>query len=154
MIGELDEEQIDQVLRTETVGRIGCHAEGRTYVVPVTYAYEDGCVYGHSRPGRKLSMMRANPHVCFEVDHVDDMAHWRSVIAWGRFEPLHGQDAEEGMQILLRRLVPLVTSETAGPVHSVREPRPSEHPWHGPGEPEGVVYRIRLTAKTGRFEKR
>jgi nitroimidazol reductase NimA-like FMN-containing flavoprotein (pyridoxamine 5'-phosphate oxidase superfamily) len=28
-------------------------------------------------------MMRANPHVCFEVDHRENLANWRSVVAWG-----------------------------------------------------------------------
>ena len=40
MIGELNEEQIEQMLRGETVGRIGCHSSEQIYVVPVTYAYD------------------------------------------------------------------------------------------------------------------
>jgi hypothetical protein len=39
MTGELDEEQIDQLLRSEVVGRIACHDSGLIYVVPVTYVY-------------------------------------------------------------------------------------------------------------------
>ena len=35
-------------------------------------------------------MMRENPWVCVEVDHMDNLANWRSVIAWGRFEELGG----------------------------------------------------------------
>ena len=49
MLGELDAEQIEELLRAEVLGRIGCHADGRTYVVPVTFAYDGECVYGHSR---------------------------------------------------------------------------------------------------------
>ena len=40
MLGTLSSEQIEQVLRSEVIGRIGCHASGKTYVVPITYAYE------------------------------------------------------------------------------------------------------------------
>ena len=104
MLGTLTSEQIEQVLRTEVIGRIGCHLEGRTYVVPITYAYLDGAVYAHSAEGLKLQMMRMNPAVCFEVDHMDDMANWRSVIATGRFEELHGEAAKLGLQVLLARL--------------------------------------------------
>ena len=32
--------------------------------------------------------MRANPFVCFEVEDIDDLANWHSVIAWGVFEEL------------------------------------------------------------------
>jgi hypothetical protein len=40
-------------------------------------------VCGHSADGLKITMMRANPHVCFEVDHRENLANWRSVVAWG-----------------------------------------------------------------------
>ena len=46
MLGTLDAARIEALLGEEVVGRIGCHAEGRTYVVPITYVYADGCVYG------------------------------------------------------------------------------------------------------------
>ena len=58
------------------------HDAGRADVDPITYAYHDGAVYGHSTEGQKLHMMRADPYVCFEVEQIDDLANWRSVIAW------------------------------------------------------------------------
>jgi nitroimidazol reductase NimA-like FMN-containing flavoprotein (pyridoxamine 5'-phosphate oxidase superfamily) len=151
MLGELNQQQIDQVLRSEAVGRIGCHAEGKTYVVPVCYAYDGECIYGDTTEGLKLRMMRANPRVCFEVDHMDSLANWRSVIAWGTFEELGGEEASRVMQLLLNRYLPLLGSETG----------PSQRKEEGTGAPEAhmtgrtaVIYRIRLTEKTGRFEKR
>ena len=149
MLGTLTSEQIEQVLRTEVIGRIGCHLEGRTYVVPITYAYLDGAVYAHSAEGLKLQMMRMNPAVCFEVDHMDDMANWRSVIATGRFEELHGEAAKLGLQVLLARLAPLMTSESSTPSHG----RPEAHRADTAGH-TAVLYRVMLSEKTGRFEKR
>jgi len=35
MLGALNEDQIETLLRELPVGRIGCHADGITYVVPV-----------------------------------------------------------------------------------------------------------------------
>lgn len=88
MIETLPDEEIERTLREQFVGRIGCHADGRTYVVPVAYAYHDNCIYGHSIEGVKIRMMRKNPNVCFEVDRIDALSRWRSVIAWGHFEEL------------------------------------------------------------------
>jgi nitroimidazol reductase NimA-like FMN-containing flavoprotein (pyridoxamine 5'-phosphate oxidase superfamily) len=107
MIGALNESEIDDLLRAETVGRLGCSAEGRVYVVPVTYAFDDGCVYGHSGLGLKVRMMRANPAVCFEVDRIISQSNWQSVIAWGSYEELRGNDAIDGIERLLVRLRPL-----------------------------------------------
>jgi uncharacterized protein len=64
VIEELDEREIDACLRRQRVGRVGCHAGGRSYVVPVIYVWDGECVYVQSIEGRKIQMMRANPHVC------------------------------------------------------------------------------------------
>ncbi len=150
MLGELTSRQIEHVLLTELVGRIGCHARDRSYVVPVTYAYDGEAVYGHSALGMKIQMMRENPRVCFEVDHLDDMTNWRSVIAWGTFEELQGAKAEEATRFLSDRLAPFMVSATARNEHREAHPAP------GPStEVHGrplVVFRIVLTEKSGRYE--
>jgi len=150
MLGELSRDEIEHVLQSEVVGRIGCHADGRTYVVPITYAYDGTCVYGHSAAGLKVAMMRSNPAVCFEVEQVDDLANWRSVIAWGDFEELTGDEAVAGLRHLVDRLRPFMTSATAQPTHGLDGPaHQGDTAGHVP-----VLYRIRLTDRTGRFERR
>lgn len=150
MIGELNQEQIERLLRSEVVGRIGCHADGATYVVPMTYAYDGDYVYGHSAEGRKLRMMRENPKVCFEVDRLDDLANWQSVIADGTFEELHGEEAKQVMQFLMARYRPMLTSETSQPSPRMN---PTYRHHDGVDGQAPVVYRIFLVHVTGRFEK-
>ena len=143
MLGELTPTEIERVLRENVVGRIGCHASGQTYVVPVTYAYDGVDVYSHSRDGLKLRMMRENPHVCFEVDHMDGQANWSSVIAQGTFVELHGSEREQAKRVLLS------TMESRLPLGP---PGESVHPHDG--MIAATVYRIVLANKTGRFERR
>jgi nitroimidazol reductase NimA-like FMN-containing flavoprotein (pyridoxamine 5'-phosphate oxidase superfamily) len=144
MIETLDTTAVEELLREQVVGRIGMHASGRTYVVPITYVYDGAAVYAHSSDGKKLEMMRANPHVCFEVDDVRDLGDWRSVIAWGKFEELHGDDAARALGLL---------------VSGVQDLHPRGKAPDGPGGENGasfwdvVVYRIRLTEKHGRVEQ-
>jgi nitroimidazol reductase NimA-like FMN-containing flavoprotein (pyridoxamine 5'-phosphate oxidase superfamily) len=150
MLGTLTEAQIDHLLRSEAVGRIACATGGRVYAVPVTYAYDGTAIYGHTAEGLKVRMMRENPNVCFEVDHMQSMTNWRSVIAWGRFEELRGTAAAHAMGLLMDKLLPLMPSETAMP----HEGAPSDvHRADVAGHPV-VVYRIVISEKTGRFEKR
>lgn len=151
MLGVLSDEQVDRLLHAEVVGRLGCHADGRTYVVPVTYAYDGSAIYGHTSDGMKVRMMRQNPEVCFEVDRMENMANWQSVIAWGRFEELRGTAAAHAMGLLMDRLLPLIASETAAPPHG-RDP--SEVHRADVAGRHVVVYRIVIREKTGRFEKR
>lgn len=151
MLGDLSQDQIDRLLRAEVVGRIGCHAEQRTYVVPVTYVYDGSAIYGHTSEGMKVRMMRENPEVCFEVDRMENMANWRSVVVRGRFEELRGTAAAHAMGLLMDRLLPLTPSETAGPTHGI-EPS-AVHRTDVAGR-HVVVYRIVIREKTGRFEQR
>lgn len=149
MLGKLTDAQIEQVLRAECIGRIGCSDGRKIYVVPVTFVYHDGCIYAHSREGEKIRMMRKNPNVCFQLDAMDSMTNWRSVIVWGKYEELSSDsEREAGMKIMTDRLAPFHTSETVGP---------SKDPLRLPDVIEKslkpVAYRIRIAEKTGRFEK-
>jgi nitroimidazol reductase NimA-like FMN-containing flavoprotein (pyridoxamine 5'-phosphate oxidase superfamily) len=145
MIGELNKQEIEDVLLRANIGRIGCYAEGRVYVVPVSYAYDGQHVYAHSADGMKLRTMRANPHVCFEVEHIEDHAHWQTVVAWGTYEELGAADEDRAAQLLLARLGTQPASATA-----LKHPR-----FHGIAQESArtVLFRIRLTEKTGRFER-
>jgi nitroimidazol reductase NimA-like FMN-containing flavoprotein (pyridoxamine 5'-phosphate oxidase superfamily) len=142
MLGELTSGEIDGVFRSEAIGRIGCYAFGRPYVVPITYAYDGVAIYGHSREGLKLRMMRSHPTVCFEVERFESPSSWQSVIALGTFSELEPPAADIAMQLLRRRLAPLVASATSAP----------DGPWHPSGLP-WAVFRILLGERTGRFER-
>ena len=134
MIEELTEDEIDAFLRRQLIGRVGCHAFGRTYVVPVIYVWDGGCVYVQSIEGRKIRMMRANPEVCFEVDEYEaEDGSWRSVILDGVFEELEGTAAEAALALLVQRFIGRrrrATDRSTG-----RKP---------------VAFRIRATNVTGR----
>ena len=102
MIEELTGAEVDELLRDRTVGRIGCHADGVTYVVPVIYAYDGEAVYVASVEGQKTRMMRTNPRVCFEIDE-HEPGTWRSVVAQARYEELACAEAERALALLTER---------------------------------------------------
>ena len=88
MINELHPDEIESVLHRHHVGRLACLVAGEPYLVPITYAYRDGVLYGHTMPGQKLDAMRAEPRVAFEVDERWEADTWRSVVVRGVFEEL------------------------------------------------------------------
>ena len=87
------------------IARLGCHAGGVTYVVPLIYAYEDGAVVAVTTEGRKTAMLRENPRVCVEVDDydADGRGSWRSVIAYGTYEELSGAAIEPALALMRTR---------------------------------------------------
>lgn len=149
MLGQLSDEQIDELLKRQVTGRLGCHYNGITYIVPVNYFYKDNVIYVHSGPGKKIDMMRNNPEVCFQVDEIENVFRWRSVIAWGRFEEIiEANEQQQTMQELIHRIMSSVDTQGG-------------HPSHGITANESdvgttvnlIVYKIVIREKSGRFEQ-
>lgn len=146
MLGELTNQQIETLLQSECICRIGCHADGETYVVPVSYAYDGNSFFCHSADGLKTHMMRKNPDVCVEVEAMVDLANWRSVIAKARYVELEGDDARKALEFLVQRLLPIMASASSHPMHE-------QHAQDRRGL-KAVAFRLDLKDKTGRYEKR
>jgi nitroimidazol reductase NimA-like FMN-containing flavoprotein (pyridoxamine 5'-phosphate oxidase superfamily) len=135
---ELSRGEVEEFLLNQRIARLGCHAGGTTYVVPLIYAYEGGAVVAVTTEGRKTAMLRENPHVCVEIDEYDGNGSWRSVIAHGTYEELAGEAVEPALALMRERF-----ARTAG--------RPAEPRTLGPNV---VVLRISLTEITGRTVER
>jgi nitroimidazol reductase NimA-like FMN-containing flavoprotein (pyridoxamine 5'-phosphate oxidase superfamily) len=136
MIGVMSNEEIEATLRRHWVGRLGCSTNDRPYVVPIAYNYDGRYIYAYSALGRKIEIMRKQPLVCFEVDEIDGASVWRSVVAEAVYEELVG-DGERRVAIAYlngdeRVLVPRGL-DARSPI---------------------VVFRLRLTDWSGRFEQR
>lgn len=148
MLGKLNPDDVETLVKQQLVGRIGCHAKDVTYVVPISYAYDGAYIYGHTLEGMKVDMMRKNPKVCFQVDDTTDLANWQSAVLWGEFEELaEGPDRILALHKLTERRLPLISSET---MHLT-----SQWPFRDEdvSKISGIVFRILVTEKTGRFEK-
>lgn len=150
MLGQLTPEEMEEMLRNNMIGRLGCNDGELTYVVPVSYLFDNNTLLCHSRDGMKIALMRRNPQVCFEIDEIKDYNNWRSIIAWGIYQELtEEEDIEYARQFFTEYMLEMKTSENAAPPHLQQER------FHG-GMPEyipAIYYRIHLQKITGRFEK-
>ncbi len=103
-------QEMERLLREETIGYLGLSVGDEPYVVPLNYAYTDGRILFHcAMKGKKLDFLRRNPQVCFAVGrqsgevrrhtegdpcHVDS----DSVICYGRARIV--EDLEERRGVL------------------------------------------------------
>ena len=87
-------EELETIIRQATICRLGLCDQARPYIVPLNFGYNAGCLYFHSAAaGKKMDLLRKNPHVCFEFDEdcglvpATTACHWsmryRSVIGYG-----------------------------------------------------------------------
>lgn len=133
---ELDKGEATKLLTKCGLARLGCVDNGEPYVVPINYLFEDGVIYSHSLPGRKIDLLRTHPRACLQVDEIENDFEWRSVIAFGNFEEIRTpSDRKAALSKLLARF-PLLT-----PVESVMAT--------DAGSPDSVVFCIRVDRITG-----
>ena len=133
-ISKLSEKEAAGVLLRQTLGRLGCIAEGEPYVVPAHYFFDGENLYMHSLPGKKITALRANGRACLQVDEIHDSYHWRSVIAYGNYEEVNDERLRERTLAELYRRLPHLT-----PVESKMTP----------GQNEIIIFRLRVDRVTG-----
>ena len=149
MVGKLNNRQIEVIISEQMIGRLGCHNNDLTYVVPISYTYNGGCIYCITYEGMKLDIMRKNPKVCLEIDELIDMANWKSVICWGEFEELTKvEERKEALILMKNRLLPFISSFVThlSPTWPFIDKNVDKF--------KGIVFRVRLKEKTGRFESK
>jgi uncharacterized protein len=109
---ELPDEESLEVLARNHVGRMAFTFRDRVDIEPVHYVLEGDWIFGRTAPGSKTSTLAQHPWVAFEVDEVDGLFDWRSVVVRGTvifLDPAGGDlEASEWERAVnaLRRLIP------------------------------------------------
>ena len=135
---DLDPAECTALLARHNVGRMAFARKDRVDIEPIHYVFDDQWVYGRTQPGTKLEVLTHNRWVAFEVDEVDALFDWRSVVVKGGFYLLRADGSAQERKIydngvaILRRLVP----ETLTP----RDPLPDR----------AIVFRIHVDEMFGR----
>lgn len=110
---QIDNAQCLEILGRNHVGRIAYARQNQIDIEPVHYIYSDGWIFGRTSKGRKMEMTGYSwwP-VAFEVDEVEDLFRWHSVVVHGGFYaiPSRGSNWEveewtRGVE-LLRTFIP------------------------------------------------
>ncbi len=125
-----------KLFEKSSIGRLGCIVEGGPYVVPINFHLEGEHLYSHSLPGLKITGLRENPLACVQVDEILDDLHFKSAIAFGRFEEMQGEDARQEVLGKLLRRFPMLT-----PVESALA--------NDGSPPPVIVFRIKIDRFTG-----
>ena len=82
-VRELTRDECDALLARNHIGRIAFTFHDRVDLEPVHYVYSGGWLHGRTSPGTKLSTLRHHPWIAFEVDEVEGLYDWESVIVHG-----------------------------------------------------------------------
>lgn len=104
--------ECEKVLSRNHVARLAFSFHDRVDIEPVHYVYERGWMFGRTSPGSKLTTLAHSHWMAAEVDEIDGIFDWRSVVVRGAFYTVSpdvpGAEAEawaRGVE-LLRTLIP------------------------------------------------
>lgn len=149
MLGSLTPEQCRHLLSSIHIGRVACVFKGKPTVVPITYVFDGKDIYCRSYEGTKIRVMRRNPSVCFQVDHISSFRSWHSIIAWGKYDELTTPAEQKYVdKLFVERLGMYSLGET---VSLSREFDQRPHIVEKRLKP--VTWRIRVEDMAGRYEK-
>jgi len=135
---ELSRAECEEMLARNNVGRVAFSFHDRVDIEPVNYVFSEGWLHGRTSPGTKLSTLKHSPWVAFEIDEVEGLLDWRSVIVHGTVyipDPEgspRDRAAYESSLTILRQLTP----------HALEQDDPT--PWRD------VMIRLHLDEVTGR----
>jgi uncharacterized protein len=104
--------EVEEILRRNHVGRLAYARDSHIDIVPIHYVFDNGWIYGRTSPGTRIDMVGGWHPVAFEVDEIEDLFEWRSVVVHGGFYtiPEEGAPWEHDARMkavgLLRKLIP------------------------------------------------
>jgi nitroimidazol reductase NimA-like FMN-containing flavoprotein (pyridoxamine 5'-phosphate oxidase superfamily) len=136
---KLDRSEVHALLARNHVGRIAYAKGPHIDIEPVHYVYSEGWLYGRTSPGAKLEATGDSwwP-VVFELDEVEGLYRWRSVVIRGGFYTLDPERSawerdewEKGVEVL-------------------RRPEPETFTPLDPAPHRTVVFRIAVQEASGR----
>ena len=143
-VQELAVEECRKALVRASFGRLACARENQPYVVPISFAVDsDDDIYSFSMLGQKIEWMRNNPQVCLEIDSVNSLNDWISIVVLGRYEELpdipdYRRRRQRAYEILQNRAMWWQPGSVAVASH------------HDSRDLAPVFYRIKIEHLTGR----
>lgn len=117
LIRELSRDEVEDTINRNRVGRIAFSFHDRVDIQPIHYIYERGWLYGRTSEGEKIYTLKHNQWIAFEIDEVNDLFDWRSVVVHGSFWIIHPQGSPRAEELwakaakLVAQIVPGALTE-------------------------------------------
>lgn len=101
---DLSRRESESLLKRNQVGRIGFSFHDAVDIRPLHYVFDQDWIYGRTSESDKLTTLRHNQWVAFEVDEIAGPFDWKSVIAHGTFYRLEAEGSEYDLSLYNKAL--------------------------------------------------
>ena len=138
-----------ELLQNNYIGRLAYIAHQCPYVIPITYYYNGNAedyIISYSLEGHKIEAMRENSTVSIQVDRIESVDRWKSVLVQGTFEELSGIDAKNMLRKFSQGVKDIVNRQKDKDVQFIHEFSSKLNVKNG----SPIVYRIKVQEITGK----
>lgn len=149
MYGTLTKDEIENILQSQIVGRLGCSDKNIPYVVPISYVYDGVNIFCQSQDGKKIHILRNNPNICLQVDIVNNANNWKSVVINGKFQELTELESKIARELLYSHVFTLMTDSA---IHRF-EHQTNSNVIEDVNKVKNILFKIDIDEISGRFEK-
>lgn len=148
MIKDLKIQKGIQIVKNNYLGRLAYMANNAPHIVPITYFYDEdsNSVISYSAEGHKIDSMRQHAPASIQVDEIDSLIQWRSVLIQGTYEELGGSTAKFVLHKFAEGVKEVIQRTEDKKLHYIREfssKLESEKP--------PVVFRINITGIISKY---
>lgn len=104
---DMSHREMDDLLRSQLICRVSFNDKTYPYTLPMEYYYFGDTMYFHfTTTGKKMELLRSDPHVTVEVDWASaDLSDYRSVILRGRLVEVTDADERNTMNLAMASAV-------------------------------------------------
>jgi uncharacterized protein len=135
---DMEATEVRDLLARNHVGRLAYSFHDRVDIEPIHYVCHEDWLYGRTAAGTKLDQLERNRWVAFQVDEVEDLYEWRSVVVHGAFYQLSPEGA------------PWEREAWESAIQSIRSLIPAAFTAADPTPFRNVVFRVAVQNASGR----
>lgn len=123
MLKNLEIDECLKVLGNNYIGRLGYIFGQIPYIIPITFFHDADakCIISYSANGHKLNAMRLYNKVTLQVDEIESLQHWKSLLVQGQFEELKGSSAKLYLQRFAEGIRRIMKGKNQGIPKSIKE---------------------------------
>lgn len=115
-IRDLNRDECLELLERNSVGRIAFSHRDRVDIEPLHYVLDGEWIYLRTSAGSKVATIVHNQWIAFEIDEVEELFRWRSVVVHGSIHLVtadaSGVETHEHAIEAMRQIIPEALTET------------------------------------------
>ena len=135
-----------EMLKNNYICHLAFISQQWPFVIPITYYYDqtDNCIISYSGEGHKIDAMRSNNLVSIQVEEIEYINKWKSILILGKFEEITGLDAKCFLKQFVTSVKLNILKKEKKDLHFINEFSSKIDSGSRP-----IVYRIKILEITG-----